>query len=60
MREFEDRLFGMRGTEMLPNQIEISIPVFLRARTQDILSLGKSTKIIRFLDPGCELNNDFG
>lgn len=32
------------------NKIEISIPIFLRPLMQEILSTGKSIKIIRYLD----------
>ena len=52
LREFEDRLFGMGsdGEQLVSNKIEISIPIFLRKQIQQILSIGKSIKIIRFIE----------
>jgi len=31
-------------------KVEISIPIFMRDQIQDILSIGKSIKIIRFIE----------
>ena len=52
LREFEDRLFGFGndGDRLASNKIEISIPIFLRKHIQSILSIGKSIKIIRFIE----------
>ena len=51
MREFEDRLFGFGNDgQLASNKIEISIPIFLRKHIQPILSIGKSIKIIRYIE----------
>ena len=51
LREFEDRLFGFGNDGALAsNKIEISIPIFLRKHIQPILSIGKSIKIIRYIE----------
>lgn len=51
LREFEDRLFGLGNDgQLASNKIEISIPIFLRKHIQSILSIGKSIKIIRFVE----------
>ena len=51
LREFEDRLFGLGNDgQLASNKIEISIPIFLRQHIQSILSVGKSIKIIRFVE----------
>ena len=36
--------------ELASSKVEISIPIFLRAHIQDILSIGKSIKIIRYIE----------
>jgi hypothetical protein len=36
--------FGVRP------KVEISIPIFFRSKIQEILGIGKSVKIVRFLD----------
>ena len=36
--------------QLASSKIEISIPIFLRAQIQDILSIGKSIKIIRYIE----------
>ena len=51
LREFEDRILGFDNDEKLAaNKIEISIPIFLRQNIQTILSIGKSVKIIRYIE----------
>jgi DNA primase catalytic subunit len=35
---------------LVENKIEISIPIFLRPHMTEILSIGKSIKIVRFLE----------
>ena len=50
LREFEDRMFGLAGDGSLAsNKIEISIPIFFRPYISEILSIGKSVKIIRYI-----------
>lgn len=50
LTEFEDRMFGMAGDGSLAaNKIEISIPIFFRPYISEILSIGKSVKIIRYI-----------
>ena len=41
---------GGDGEQLVSNKIEISIPIFLRKQIQQILSIGKSIKIIRFIE----------
>jgi len=52
LREFEDRLFGIGGDgqHLAASKIEISIPIFLREHIQQILLMGKSIKVIRFIE----------
>jgi hypothetical protein len=35
---------------MMNNRIEISLPIFIRPIMKEILSIGKSIKIVRYLD----------
>ena len=48
--EFEDNFLGALNDQLAPNKVEISIPIFLRSQIQDILSIGKSIKIIRYIE----------
>lgn len=50
LTEFEDNFLGVLNDKLSPQKVEISIPIFLREQIQDILSIGKSIKIIRFIE----------
>ena len=50
LTEFEDRMFGGLNNQLIASKVEISIPIFLRDLTWEILSVGKSIKIINFLE----------
>ena len=58
-------MFGLGNDgELASSKIEISIPIFLRAHIQKILSMGKTIKIIRFIESenkgaDVSLPNDF-
>jgi gamma-tubulin complex component 5 len=46
LNEFEDHFLG-NDNKMQAVKLEVSIPIFLRDQIKDILSVGKSIKIIR-------------
>lgn len=50
LTEFEDNFLGVLSDKMAAPKVEISIPIFLREQIQHILSIGKSIKIIRFIE----------
>jgi hypothetical protein len=31
--------------------VEVAVPMFLRARAKEIINIGKSVKLVRYLDP---------
>jgi len=50
LSEFEDNFLGVLNDKLAGAKVEISIPIFMRDQIQDILSIGKSIKIIRFIE----------
>ena len=50
LSEFEDNFLGVLNDKLTGTKVEISIPIFMRGQIQDILSIGKSIKIIRFIE----------
>jgi hypothetical protein len=44
-------LNDLLGSEFGANEVEIAVPIFFRRSVKEILSIGKSVNLVRYLNP---------